>query len=77
MNAVESTLGHEKRNQPDWFKENETILWKHIDKLNLLFSKWLRTQHHSDRQRYVTQRRLVASEVKRVKNEWFQEKQGQ
>ena len=74
MNAAETTLGHQKRNQPDWFKENETILRKHIDKRNLLFSKWLRTQHQSDRQRYVAQRRLVASEVKRVKNEWFQEK---
>ena len=74
VNAAETTLGHEKRNQPDWFKENETILRKHIDKRNLLFSKWLRTQHHIDRQQYVAQRRLVASEVKRVKNEWFQEK---
>ena len=74
VNAAETTLGHEKRNQPDWFKENETILRKHIDKCNLLFSKWLRTQHHSGRQRYVAQGRLVASEVKRVKYEWFQEK---
>ena len=48
--AAKKTLGYEKRKQPDWFKDNETILQKHIDKRNLLFNKWLGTQHHSDRQ---------------------------
>ena len=51
--AVKKTIGYEKRKQPDWFKDNETTLQKHIDKCNLLFKKWLGTQHHSDRQRYV------------------------
>ncbi len=54
--------------------ENEDTLKKLIDKRNTLFSTWLRTHHHSHRQRYVAQRRLVASEIKRVKNEWFQAK---
>ena len=65
--AAENAVGYEKRRQPDWFKESETTLRKCTDKSNNLFSQWLRTHHHSDRQRYVAQRRLVAAEIKRAK----------
>ena len=39
----------------------------------LLFTKWLSTGHHSDRQGYVNQRRDVAHEVKHAEIVWFQE----
>ena len=74
MKAAENAVGYEKRRQPDWFKESETTLRKCIDKRNNLFSQWLRTHHHSNRQRYVAQRRLVAAEIKRAKNVWFEAK---
>ncbi len=54
--AAESVLGWEGRKQPDWFQENITTLQELISKRNHLFAKWLRTHHHSDRQRYVAQR---------------------
>ena len=34
----------------------------------------LKSHYHSDRQRYVAQRRAVAKEVKQAKNTWFQKK---
>ena len=71
--AAESVLGLEDRRQPDWFQENSTVLTHMILKQNSLFSKRLRTHHHSDRQRYVAQRRAVVKEVRRVKNAWFQQ----
>ncbi len=67
VKAAKDVLGYEKRRQPDWFMENEDTLKKFIDKRNTLFSTWLRTHHHSHRQRYVVQR---TAEIKRVKNQW-------
>ena len=72
--AAENVLGWEGRRQPDWFQENIANLQELIRKRNRLFTKWLRTHHHSDRQRYVAQRSAVAREVKRGKNTWFQQK---
>ena len=60
MTAAERVLGWESRRQPDWFQENVTTLKQLITKRNQLFSQWLKTHHHSDRQRYVAQRRAVA-----------------
>ena len=72
--SAEKVFGWEKRLQPEWFRDSFVDLKKLISKRNLLFSKWLGTHHHRDRQRYVSQRRKVAHEVKRAKNAWFQEK---
>ena len=73
--AAEKLLGWETRRQPDWFQENITILQQLIQKRNALFARWLKTKHHSDRQRYMAQRREVACEVRRAKNAWFQQKE--
>ena len=74
LKAAKDTLGFEKRRQPDWFKDNEASLKNLIDTRNNLFSTWLRTHHHRHRQQFLSQRRLVASEIKHAKNEWFQAK---
>ena len=66
-------LGWERRKQPDWFPENIITLSEAISKCNRLFSKWLSTQHHRDRQRYVAQ----STVVKQAKNKWFQQKANQ
>lgn len=65
--TAERVLGWEKRRQPDWFQDNKKLK-DLILKCNVLFKKWLRTHSDKDRQRYVTQRREVAYEVKRSKN---------
>ena len=72
--SAEKCLGWENRRQPDWFKDNFEDLQKLIMNHNLLFAKWLSTGYHSDRQRYVSQRRAVAHEVRHAKNTWFQQK---
>ena len=41
---------------------------------NRLFKKWLQSQCHRDRQRYVVKRRTVANAVNKAKNDWFQQK---
>ena len=74
VGAAEITLGWEKRNQPDWFKEKGYLLKEWIDRRNLLFQRWLRSGRNSDRQRYVLQRREVTKTVKKAKNDWLQEK---
>ena len=71
--SAEKCLGWENRKQPDWFKDSFEDLNKLIINCNLLFTKWLSTSHHSDRQRYVSQRWDVAHEVKHAKNACFQE----
>ena len=40
----------------------------------LVLSLWLRSYNHCDRQKYLTQRRLVACKVWECKNRWYQEK---
>ena len=72
--AAEEVLGWERRRQPDWFLESIGQLEELIIKRNTLFATWLRTRCQHDRQRYVNQRREVAREVKRAKNNWFQQK---
>ena len=74
IKVASRTLGYEQGKQPDWFKENEPHLKKIIDKRNNLFSKWLRSNQHSDKQRCVAQRRVVALEIRRAKNDWYQKK---
>ena len=69
--SATTILRYDKRRQPDWFQENICTLKELISKHNTLFTKWLRTNHNSDRQRYVLKRRIVAKEVKRAKNAWF------
>ena len=74
IRVASHTLGYEQRKQPDWFKENEPLLKKIMDKRNNLFSKWVRSNQNSDKQRYVAQRRAVALEIRRAKNDWYQKK---
>ena len=45
-----------------------------ISKRNELFSCWLQSGRNVDRQRYLSQRRSVASAVRSSKNKWLQEK---
>ena len=45
-----------------------------ISRRNALFSHWLRSGRAVDRQRYLSQRRCVASAVRSSKNKWLQEK---
>ena len=40
----------------------------------MLFVRWLKSGSNWDRQKYVSQRRLVAGAVKQAKNDWQQEK---
>ena len=72
VEAASEVLGLEVRRQPDWYRDNENVLTASINKRNALFHKWLSSRKNSDRKRYVVQRRLVAKTVKRVKNEWLQ-----
>ena len=72
--AAENVLGWEKHHHPNWFRDSITVLEPMIQKRNMLFAKWLSSHSSKDRQRYVTQRRMVAKEVKRAKNAWFQRK---
>ena len=51
--SATTILGYDKRRQPDWFHKNISTLKELISKRNTLFAKWLKTHHHSDRQRYV------------------------
>ena len=74
VKTAKRILGHEQMRQPNWYKENEISLNKLIDKRNTLFAEWLNSNQHSDRQRYVAHRRLVAAEIRKAKNEWYQKK---
>ena len=74
VDAAGSTLGLETRIQSDWFKERDSLLKKLIDRRNLLFQRWLRSGHNSDRQKYVLERREVTKAVKKEKNGWILEK---
>ena len=66
-------LGWSGRKQPNWFIAAANTLRPLNDKHNQLFSLWLRSGHHDDRQRYLTQRQCVAIAVRTCKNQWFQD----
>ena len=70
----EQEAGQENMKQPDWFTESSVVLSELIEKSNALFSKWLSSGINCDRQRYAVQHRLVASAVKRAKNDWLLKK---
>ena len=74
LDASNTLLGLSRRHQPDWFTEAEDVLRPLIDKRNKLFSVWLQSQSHRDRQKFLTQRRHVAHKVWECKNKWYQEK---
>ena len=60
--------------QPGWLKDSFENLKKLIMNENPLFAKSLSKGQHNDRQRYVSQKRDAAHEVRWAKNAWFQEK---
>ena len=74
LEAAKENLGFESRHHPDWFKENYATPLEVIEKYNNLLQKWLRFHQTKDRQIYVAQQRLVATEIKKAKNAWFQNK---
>ena len=59
------------RRQPDWYNNSDTTLQPLITSLNALLARWLRSQCHRDRQRYVDMRRSVTTAVRKAKNDWF------
>ena len=63
-----------RRKQPNWFTAAESFLHPMIAKRNVLFSHWLLSGRGVDRQKYLSQRRSVASAVGSSKNKWLQEK---
>ena len=71
--AADKVLGWEKRWQLDWFKDNICVLEQMIQR-NMLFARWLKSHSQRDRQRYVTQRRAVAQQIRHSKNSWLQQK---
>ena len=74
LDASNTMLGLSRRHQPDWFTKAEDVLRPLIDKRNKLFSLWLQSQNHQDRQKILTQRHQVAHKVQEGKNRWYQEK---
>ena len=73
LGGEQQQLGWSSRRQPNWFIAAANTLRPLIDKRNQLFSLWLRSGRHDDRQRYLTQRRCVAIAVRTCKNQWFQD----
>jgi len=67
-------LGLGSRYQPDWITEAEDILEPLIDRRNKLFSVWLWSHNHRDRQKFLTQRHQLAHKVWECKNKWYREK---
>ena len=51
----------------------QSFLQPLISKRNALFSRWLWSGRAADRQRYLSQKRCVASAVRSSKNKWLQE----
>ena len=70
-------LGRDGRKQPDWFAAAQSSLRPLISKRNAMFSRWLRSGRAVDRQRYLSQKRCVASAVRSSKNKWLQERHSQ
>ena len=54
-------------------KDNASVLKELIECRNMLFGRWLKSGSNGDRQKYVSQRRIVAGAVKLAKNDWQQE----
>ena len=76
VGAAESVIRYESRRQPDWFEDNAFVLSnvfvlsnafvlrELIECRNMLFGRWLKSGSNGDRQKYVSQRRLIPGAVK-------------
>ena len=69
--STTSTLGYEKRRNPDWFRERADTLEPLLQKRNQMYSKWLSSGHNSDKLRFLNARRAVRQAVRAAKNTWF------
>ena len=74
LRTCNEMLGSDGGKQPNWFAAAQGSLRPLISRRNALFSRWLRSGRAVDRQRYLSQRRCVASAVRSSKNKWLQEK---
>jgi len=74
VNAGNELLGRDCRRQPDWYKDSVCTLQPQIASRNALFTQWLQSWCHRDRQRYVELRKTVTAAVRKAKNDWFQQK---
>ena len=64
LESGRNILGTDGRHQPDWFRDNAEVLKPLLNSRNALFARWLQSQCHRDRQRYVAKRRAVAQTVR-------------
>ena len=58
LESGRTILGIDGRRQPDWFRDNSAILKPLLSLWNALFTRWLQSQCHQDRQRYVAKEEL-------------------
>ena len=72
--TADSTLGYEKRRNPDGFRESVDTLEPLLQKRNQMYSKWLCSGHNSDKLQFLNPRRAGRQAVRAAKNTWFQNK---
>ena len=72
--ATDKIFGHGKRRHVNWFTEKREVLEGPSRKHSDLHAIWLSSKRDIVKRTYATQRRLVAQMVRKVKNEWFQQK---
>ena len=70
VNAAESTIGREKRDQPDWFLENAHVITPLIEKKNQVHRKMLQSNSIQHRREFRKHQRIVKMAVHKAKDEW-------
>ena len=70
MNAAESTIGREKRDQPDWFLENAHAITPLIEAKNQAHRKMLQSNSIQSRREFRRHQRRVKMAVHKAKDEW-------
>ena len=70
MNAAESTIGREKRDQPDWFLENAHVITPLIEAKNQAHRKMLQSNSIQSRKEFRRHQRRVKMAVHEAKDEW-------
>lgn len=67
QDAAESTLGYQKRRQPDWFTENRVTLEPLLDARNTCYRVWCQSSTVEDHRRYKMARSAARAAVRCAK----------
>ena len=71
LELASKVLGTDKKNTPDWFVSASSTLQPLINNRNEALQRWLSTREQAERDRFISNQKLVQREVRHARNVWY------